>query len=450
MPTFTDRLSHAWNAFMNKDPTASARNYGMASSSVRPDRVRVRYGIEKTTVSSIYNRIANDIAATNIVHARLDDEGRYIETIKSGLNYCLNTEANMDQSSVCFMRDVVLSLFDEGVVALVPVDTDVSPTDTGSYDIRTLRTAKILEWRPESVKVHVYNERTGQFEDIFMLKRNVAIIENPFYLVMNEPNSTVKRLTHKLALLDQIDEQSSAGKLDLIIQLPYVVKNESRKKQAEERRKDIEMQLSGTKYGIAYTDGTEKITQLNRPIENNLLKQIEYLTELLYSQLGMTKEILNGSATADAMSNYYTRTIEPVVDVIIAEIRRKFLTKTARSQNQTIYYFRDPFKIIPIDKLANIADTFTRNEIMTSNEIRMRIGLKPSAQPGADELRNKNINQSAEAAGMDPMADNQNGVVPGQQSMDQGPDAIQEAIQNVFDSPLKDFMESDNKVSEEE
>lgn len=391
-----DRLQHAWNAFLNRDPTDYYGNVGGPSYGYRPDRTRFSRGNEKSIVTSVYNRIALDVAAMNVVHAKLDDDERYSSTIKSGLNRCLTKEANIDQTGRAFVQDIVMSLLDEGCVAIVPVDTTFNPTVTNSYDILSMRTAKILEWYPNHVRVRLYNERTGKKEEITLPKSTVAIIENPLFAVINEPNSTMQRLIRKLNILDSIDEQSGAGKLDLIIQLPYVIKSEARRQQAENRRKDIEMQLAGSKYGIAYTDGTERITQLNRPVENNLMKQIEYLTSMLYSQLGITQTILDGSADDKTMLNYYSRTIEPILAAIVDEMERKFLTKTARTQGQTIMFFRDPFKLVPINDIAEIADKFTRNEILTSNEIRQLIGMKPSDDPGADELRNKNLNKSKE------------------------------------------------------
>ena len=392
--SFGSRLKHAWNAFFNRDPT-SYRDIG-GSYSYRPDRPRFTRGNEKSIVTSVYNRIALDVAAINIQHIRLDDNGRFLESMKTSLNDCLTLEANLDQTSRAFFQDVVISMFDEGCVAIVPVETSADPDKTGSYDIYSMRTGKILEWFPKHVRVRVYNELTGKKEDIVLSKDSVAIVENPLYAVINEPNSTMQRLIRKLNLLDFIDEQSSSGKLDLIIQLPYVIKTEARRQQAERRRKDIEKQLSGSKYGIAYTDGTERITQLNRPVENNLMKQIEYLTNLLYSQLGLTQTIMDGSADDKTMLNYYNRTIEPIVSAIVDEMKRKFLTKTARSQLQSIWFFRDPFKLVPVADIAEIADKFTRNEIMTSNEIRQIVGMKPSEDPRADELRNKNLSEPSE------------------------------------------------------
>ena len=392
--TFGTRLKHAWNVFMNRDPTLYYRELGMGYS-YRPDRPRFTRGNERSIVTSVYNRIALDVAAINIQHVRLDNDGRFLSVIESSLNQCLSLAANTDQTGRAFLQDVVMSMMDEGCVAIVPVDTDDDPDMTGSYKIETMRTGKILDWYPEHVKVRVYNERTGRKQDILVSKSSVAIIENPLYAVINEPNSTMQRLIRKLNLLDVVDEQSSSGKLDLIIQLPYVIKTEARRQQAEQRRKDIETQLSGSKYGIAYTDGTERITQLNRSVENNLMKQIEYLTSMLYSQLGITQSILDGTADEKTMLNYYNRTIEPIISAIVDEMKRKFLTKTARSQLQSISFFRDPFKLVPVADLSEIADKFTRNEIMSSNEFRQIIGMKPSTDPKADELRNKNLSEPA-------------------------------------------------------
>lgn len=391
---FGSRLKHAWNAFMNKDPTRSYMGIG-SSYSYRPDRPRFTMGNERSIVTSVYNRIALDVAAIDVQHVRLDDNGRFLEVIDSGLNNCLSLEANLDQTGRAFMQDVVMSLLNEGCIAIVPVDTDDDPEDglPGSFDINSMRTGKILEWYPKHIRVRVYNERTGRKEDLLMAKQAVAIIENPLYAVINEPNSTMKRLIRKLSLLDVTDEQTASGKLDLIIQLPYVIKTEARRVQAENRRRDIEQQLAGSKYGIAYTDGTEHITQLNRSLENNLMKQIEYLTSLLFSQLGITQSILDGTADEKTMLNYYSRTIEPILSAVVDEMKRKFLTKTARSQKQDILFYRDPFKLVPVDSIAEIADKFTRNEIMTSNEIRQGIGMRPSSDPKADQLVNSNISQ---------------------------------------------------------
>lgn len=392
-----DRLQHAWNAFVYNDNNyVDPQNLG-GLSTFKPDRVHFSRGVERSIVTSVYNRLALDVSSIAIKHVRLDENGRFKEEVDSGLQNCLNVEANIDQTGRAFLQDVVMSMLDEGCVAIVPVDTTIDPAKSGSYEINTMRTGKILEWYPAHVRVRVYNDRKGIHEEVVLPKSAVAIIENPLYAVINEPNSTMQRLIRKLNLLDVVDEQTSSGKLDLIIQLPYVIKSEARRKQAEERRKDIEMQLSGSKYGIAYTDGTERITQLNRPAENNLMKQVEYLTSMLYSQLGLTQSIMDGSADDKTMLNYYNRTVEPILAAITDEIKRKFLTKTARSQRQTIMYFRDPFKLTPVLDLAEIADKFTRNEIMTSNEIRQIVGMKPADDPSADELRNKNLNQSNEA-----------------------------------------------------
>ena len=396
--TFTSRLKRAWNAFTkNRDPTTTTSYYNNLGMGYvyRPDRVRFTRGNERTIATAVYNGIAMDVSAIGVKHCRIDKNGRYIEDIRSGLNECLSIEANIDQTGRDFIQDVVMSMFDEGAVAIVPVDTTFDPTISTSYDILSMRTGKILEWYPQHVKVRVYNERTGKKEDITLPKKSVAIIQNPLYAVINEPNSTMQRLIRKLNILDAIDEQSGSGKLDLIIQLPYVIKSEARQQQAEKRRKDIEEQLKGP-YGIAYTDGTEKITQLNRPVENNLMKQIEYLTNQLYSQIGMTPSVLDGTADEKTMLNYNNRTIEPIISAIVDAMKRSFLSKTARTQGQTIMFFRDPFKLVPVSDIAEIADKFTRNEILSSNEIRQIIGMKPSDDPKADELRNSNITQPDE------------------------------------------------------
>lgn len=386
-----DRLQHAWNAFFNRDPTSDYRTNEI-SYSYRPDRPRLSRGNERSIVTAIYNRIALDVASIDIKHCKMDSNGRYVKDMKSGLNECLTIEANMDQTARAFIQDIVISMLDEGVVAVVPVDTNLNPKN-GSYDITSMRTGKILEWSATTVKVKVYNDRIGQKEDIVLPKSTIGIIENPLYSVINEPNSTMQRLIRKLNLLDSIDEQSGAGKLDLIIQLPYIIKTDARRQQAEQRRKEIEMQLAGSKYGIAYTDGTERVTQLNRPVENNLMKQIEYLTSMLYSQLGFHQTILDGTADEKTMINYTNRTIEPIASAIVDELKRKFLTKTARTQGQSIEFFRNPFRLVPINNIAEIADKFTRNEILTSNEIRQIIGMKPSNDPKADQLINSNIAQ---------------------------------------------------------
>ena len=390
-----NRLSHAWNAFIGNDyynySGSKYRDLGY-SSTIQPYRTYFTKGNDKSIVTAIYTRIAIDCMSIDLKHIRLDENGRYVEEIKSKLNNCLTVEANKDQTARNFIKDIVVSMFDEGVVAVVPIDTTFNPSISSSYDIETMRTGKITQWYPDHVKVEVYNDRTGLKEELVFAKKDIAIIENPLYEVTNAPNSTLQRLILKLNILDAIDKQSGSGKLDLIIQLPYVIKSDARKEQAEKRRADIENQLANSKFGIAYTDGTEKITQLNRSVENNLMTQIQYLTSMLYSQLGITEEVLNGSADEKTMLNYMNRTIEPIMSAIVDEMKRKFLTKTARSQNQTIEYFDNPFKLIPVTNLADIADKFTRNEIMSSNEIRQIIGMKPVNDPRADELRNKNLN----------------------------------------------------------
>jgi len=388
------RLKHAWNVFTAKEAVGGRWDIG-PSNYYRPDRPIFSRGNERSIITSVYNRIALDVAAITIHHVRLDDEGRFTSVMDSSLNDCLSLEANIDQTGRAFIQDVVQSMLDEGCVAIVPVDTDLDPK-SGSYKIETMRTGKILEWYPQHVKVRVYNERTGRKEDVLVPKRTVAIVENPFYAVMNEPNSTMQRLIRKLNILDAIDEQSGSGKLNLIIQLPYVIKTEARRQQAEKRRKDIEEQLSGSKYGVAYTDGTEHVVQLNRPVDNNLMSQIEFLTSMLYSQLGLTQSIMDGTADDKTMLNYLTRTVEPILSAIVDEMKRKFLTKTARSQKQSILFFRDPFKLVPVGEFAEIADKMTRNEVMTSNEIRQKIGMTPSKDPNADKLRNSNLSAPKE------------------------------------------------------
>lgn len=393
------RFKNAWNAFRNREPTKVFQDIGYGYS-YRPDRFRLTRGNERSIVTSVYNRIALDVAAIDIRHVQLDAEGQFCDVVQSGLNNCLSTEANLDQTGRAFIQDAVMSMMDEGCIAIVPVDTDDDPDDpddTTGYQILSMRVGRIRDWYPKHIRVELYNEETGRKQDIVVPKSTVAIVENPLYAVINEPNSTMKRLIRKLNLLDAVDEQSSSGKLDLIIQLPYVIKTEARRKQAEKRRKDIEQQLAGSKYGIAYTDGTERITQLNRSLENNLMKQIEYLTSMLYSQLGITQSILDGTADDKTMLNYYNRTIEPIIAAIVDEMKRKFLSKTARSKNKSIKFFRDPFKLVPVADLAEISDKFTRNEIATSNEIRQVIGWKPSDDPKADELRNSNLSQPNES-----------------------------------------------------
>lgn len=391
------RIQNAWNAFLNRDTNDIYRvpySYGGLISSSRPDRVRLISGNERTIINAIETRIAVDAASVKVIHARLDENGRFQNTIASGLNSCMTLSANKDQTGRAFFQDLVISMLDEGCIAVVPVDTDVNPEDTDSYEILSMRVGKIVSWFPDHVRVRLYNDRTGRFEEILVQKEKVAIIENPFYSVMNEPNSTLKRLTRKLQLIDAVDEQTGSGKLDLIIQLPYVVKTEQRRQQAEQRRKDIEMQLTGSKYGIAYTDGTEKVIQLNRSLENNLMTQIEYLTSMLYGQLGITEEILKGTADEKMTLNYNNRIIEPILSAITDEFKRKFLTPTARTQRQSIMFFREPFKLVPVNDIAEIADKFTRNAILSSNELRGLIGFKPVDDPKADELRNKNLNET--------------------------------------------------------
>lgn len=445
MSSFTDRLSHAWNVFLNKDVEKNYNNVGPVTY-YRYDRAHFTRGNERSIVTAVYNRIALDVVSNSIQHVRLDDSGRYLYAMDSSLNNCLTVEANIDQTARAFMTDVVISMLDEGCVAIVPVDTDTSIIDN-SFDINTMRTASIVQWYTNSVRVRVYNEQTGNKEERTLPKKSVAIIENPFYAVMNEYNSTLQRLIRKLSILDAVDEQQGAGKLDLIIQLPYVIKTDARRAQAEARRKDIENQLAGSKYGIAYTDGTEHITQLNRSVDNQLLTQVEYLTNLLYSQLGLTVEILNGTASEEVMMNYTSRTIEPILSAIVDEMKRKFLTKTARTQRQSIMFFKDPFKLVPVSQIAELADKLTRNEIMTSNEIRQIVGLKPSTDPGADELRNKNLNQSNEqlaqqdAAGMmaeDEVATEEMGGEP----MTEEEYNAQMAELNKVDSDLDDLQNS--------
>lgn len=410
--SFGSRLMHAWNAFTNKDPTDAPGYTGFgtgAYSNQRPYRSRFTRGNERSIVTSVYNRIAIDVASINVNHVRLDKNDRFSEIIKSSLNECLTLDANVDQTGRAFIQDVVISMLDEGCVAIVPVDTTTDPTSTGSFDINSMRTGKIIEWYPRHVKINVYNDRTGEKEDVVLPKNSAAIIENPLYAVINEPNSTMQRLIRKLNLLDTIDNRTGSDKLDLIIQLPYVVKSDLQKKRAGERIDDITNQLSRSDYGIAYIDGTERVTQLNRPVENNLLKQVEYLTSMLYSQLGITQGILEGTADEQTMLNYTTRTIEPIISAITDEMKRKFLTKTARTQGQSIMFFRDPFKLVPVNNIAEIADKFTRNEIATSNEMRQAIGWKPSDDPKADELRNANISEPAQDSNLNQLPPEQEG-----------------------------------------
>lgn len=397
MSNILTKFKNAWNAFNERAPADTYFRPDGLVSTVRPDRIRLRCGNERSIVTTVYNRIAVDVAAVNLMHARVDSNGRYKEPIKTGLNECLTLEANKDQTARAFIQDVVMSMFDEGCVAVVPVDTDISLKDNTSFDVLSMRTAKILEWYPDYVKVRLYNDRSGNREELTLPKSKVAIIENPFYSVMNEPNSTAQRLIRKLALLDNIDEEVGSGKLNMIIQLPYVVKTETKRQQAENRRNDIEKQLTESKFGIAYTDGTEKIIQLGRPLENNMLEQIKYLREEFYNQLGLSPAVFNGTADEATMLNYYNNTLEPILSAIISEFKRKFLTKTARTQGQSIIYVREPFRLVPVSQLADIADKFTRNEILSTNEIRPIVGYKPVNDPAADELRNKNINQSKDS-----------------------------------------------------
>lgn len=409
--SFRSRIKHAWNAFLIRD--SPVYRGGEVSYGYRPDRVRFTRGNERTIVTSVINRIGIDCAAIKMVHARMDENDRFLKEIDSGLNNCLNVEANIDQTGRAFIQDMVMSLMDEGCIAIVPVDTTSSPLMTNGYDIQSLRVGKVIEWYPDQIRIRLYNDQTGRQEEVILPKSMVGIVENPLFAVMNEPNSTMQRLIRKLALLDVVDEQTSSGKLDLIIQLPYVIKTEARRKQAEERRKLVEDQLAGSKYGIAYTDGTERITQLNRSLDNNLMKQIEYLQNLLWSQLGITQAVMDGTADDKTMLNYYNRTIEPIVSAIVLEMRRKFLTKTARSQHQSIVFFNDPFKLVPVAQLADVADKFRRNEILSSNELRQIVGYRPNADPKSDELTNPNISQSKEQLADNkpivPKEENQNG-----------------------------------------
>ena len=426
---FTDRLKHAWNAFTSRDPTPPLQPAVYGGFSYRPDRLYYHRGGERSVVASIITRIAIDAAAIDMKHVKLDTDSQYLKDMNSGLNNILTLEANIDQTSRSFLQDVVQSMLEEGSVCIVPVDTSVDIRNNNAFDILTMRVGRVVQWYPRHVKVDLYNDQTGKHQEVLLPKKSVALIENPLYAVMNEPNSTLQRLIRKLALLDVVDEQSSSGKLDLIIQLPYVVKSQTRKDQAEERRKQIETQLTGSKYGIAYTDGTERITQLNRPVENNLLKQVEYLTTMVYGQLGITDEILKGIADEKTMLNYYNRTIEPILSAIALEFKRKFLTPTARTQGQSIEFYRDPFRLVPVNDMAEIADKFTRNEIMTSNEIRQVIGMKPSDDPKADELNNSNLYRE------------DNPVQPvGDVSMDMAEDAEEPEYENPGDIPISEIM----------
>ena len=434
-PTLIDRLKTGWNAFRNRDPTMFYSEQGM-SYTYRPDRVRFSRGNERTIVTSVYNKIAMDVASVDIRHCKVDSNGRYIEDVDSDFNTCLTLEANIDQTHRAFIQDVVMSMFDEGSVAIVPIEAKGDPTLSTSFDIRSMRVGKIVEWFPRKVKLEVYNDRTGKKENLMMPKRSVAIVENPLYSVINEPNSTMKRLVRKLAILDAIDEQSGSGKLDLIIQLPYAVKGELKQQQADKRRNDIVDQLKGP-YGIAYIDGTEKVTQLNRPIENNLMKQVEYLTNMLYSQIGITPAVMDGSADEKTMLNYNNRTVEPIVSAIVDAMKRNFISKTARTQGQTIMAFRDPFKLVPINNIAEIADKFTRNEILTSNEIRQIIGFKPSDDPKADKLINSNISQAKEDTSLNPIV----GV-----GNEAGKEAVSKSLNSLMNRSIKELMNGDENT----
>lgn len=428
-----DTLRHSWDVFRNREPTYL--NIG-TSASYRPDRVQLSRGNERSIITSIFNRIAVDVSSVNIKHCKVDVNGRFIKDIDSGINNCLNLEANIDQTGRAFMQDTVMSMLDEGTVAMVPVDTTFNPTQTSSYDILTLRTGKILEWYPEHVKVRLYNEKTGHQEEVVLPKKTVGIVESPLYAVINEQNSTMKRLMRKLVLLDAVDESTGSGKLDMVIQLPYQIRSEARRNEAKKRMKSIEEQLKGP-YGIAYIDGTEKIVQLNRPVENNLMKQIEYLTNLLYSQLGITQEVMNGTADEKTMLNYNNRTIEPILSAIVDEMKRKFLTKTARTQLQTIMFFRDPFRLVPVNDIAEIADKFTRNEILTSNEIRQLIGMKPSDDPKADKLINSNLNQPESAIQDESMIPPDN--MPEQEEYPTGKESSEDNI-SLGDMPISSLQ----------
>jgi hypothetical protein len=435
MAPFSNRLKHAWNAFTNQNDNQKmvrSRYYG-TSTSTRPDRNRLGVSNERSIIAAIYTRLGLDVASVDIRHVRVDDKRRYVDDIQSGLNTCLTLEANLDQSARAFKQDIATTLFDEGSLAIVPVDTTVSPETSGGSDIRTMRVGKIVDWMPQHVRVSLYNENVGERQDLVLHKRTVAIVENPLYSVMNEPNSTYQRLVRKLNLLDAVDEQSASGKLDLIVQLPYTIKSEARRQQAEARRTDVEVQLKGSKYGIAYIDGTEKVTQLNRPAENNLMAQVEYLTGMLYTQLGLTEEVMNGTADEKTMLNYWNRTIEPILTVISEAMRRTFLTKTARTQNQTILFFKDPFKLVPVSDLADIADKFTRNEIMTSNEFRSVVGLPPSTDPKADQLVNSNMPQPDASTTVGQPAPDPSGTMA--DSFDQIDSAINEALSSLGADP---------------
>lgn len=447
MSKFSERLKHAWNAFMNKDPTIESYKDIGAGYGFKPDKLFIRPSSERSIINTIINRFAVDCASIDVKHVRLDSNNRYLETMDSKFNQCLSVEANIDQTGRALLEDIVMSMLDEGVVAVVPTDTTLNPK-TSSYDILEMRTGKIIQWYPKHIQVRLYNELNGQKEDVILPKAQVAIIENPFYQIMNSPNSTMQRLKRKLSLLDTVDEQNASKKLNMVIQLPYTVRNELKKKEAEQRRSDMEKQLAESKYGVAYLDGTEKITQLNRSLDTGLLDQVKYLTEELLTQLGVTLEILNGTANSDTMTNYYNRIIEPIMTAICEEYIRKFLTKTARSQKQSVKFFRDPFKLVPVDKMADLADKFTRNEILTSNEVRQIVGMLPSQDPNADVLRNKNISASDEQL-MDQVDINGNPVGPetvqnGGQLQDEDPE-LDELINNMTEEDFKKLTEEDQQ-----
>jgi len=424
---------HSWNAFLDEnylDGLHSHNGVGGLGYYASPSRNRLSFSSERSIISSIYTRLGIDVAGIDIRHVRTDADGRYIGDMNSGLQDCIQVDPNLDQSPQQFQQDIAMTLFEKGVAAIVPVDTDISPLETGGYDIKSLRVGEVVGWHPQTVRVSLYDERNGERKEITVPKKMVAIVENPLYAVMNEPNSTLKRLTKKLAMMDSVDEQTSSGKLDMIIQLPYVIKSEARRAQAEQRRQDIEFQLKGSQYGIAYTDGTEKIQQLNRPVENNFLKQIEYLTAQLYAQLGLTEEVMNGTADEKAMLNYHNRTIKPIVRAISEEMKRKFLTRTARTQGQSVMFFRDPFALVPMEQIAEIADKFTRNEVLTSNEIRQGIGFRPSTDPKADKLVNSNMPQAGEETGMEaiPPPDDE---LPEEETEDDGSDLIASGLADL-------------------
>lgn len=443
--TFGSRLKHAWSAFLNRDPTSSGSAYHMEVGpgySNRPDRIRLTKGNERTIVTSIFNRIAMDVANAEIIHCTVDDNDRFVDKVKSSFNDCLSIEANIDQTGRAFIQDIVMSMLDEGCVAIVPVDTNIDPTTSGSYDILSMRTGKIIEWYPKHVKVRLYNDRTGTHDEVLLPKKIVGIVENPLYSIINEPNSTMQRLIRKLSLLDAVDDRNNSGKLDMIIQLPYTIKTDTRRQQAEKRREEIMEQINGP-LGIAYVDGTENIIQLNRPLENNLMKQIEYLTSMLWGQLGMTQAILDGTADETQMLNYNSRIVRPIISAIVDEMKRKFLTKTARTRNHSIKFFIDPFKLVPISSIANIADTFTRNEILTSNEVRQILGFAPAQDPKADQLVNSNLNHP-EGTGVPITGD---GAIPEGEMAEQPQESMEDTSEiPIKDAPISQFAELSNQI----